>query len=352
MNWKLLMLTLGQMPVYLAPVDVDDEGGGDNDDIDDPENQDDDDEEADDDEDDDDDEEADDDDPENQDDDEGDDDDPENQDDDEGDDDDDDEGDKDLGKGAQKRIRQLVEQKNTAQSRVKDLEKQLEEAKKLSGDDGRALLAAAEATGILPGLMTKDEAKAFQDIAEIPSVIERYQDWLDDADREDEFELGNGKTMSYGDVKKRVRKLRAQLDDLKDRYGDRRKKTRKRFPGYLLIRMDLYDESGRINERVWHQVRSVQGMLGFLGGENHPEPLSPEEVADIMRPATGGESDIKPKITFSIGEVVRIKDGAFENFEGAINEIDAERGKLKLMVSIFGRSTPVELEFWQVERVV
>ena len=207
MNWKLLMLTLGQMPVYLAPVDVDDEGGGDNDD-DDPENQDDDDEEADDDEDDDDDEEADDDDPENQDDDE---------------DEDDDEGDKDLGKGAQKRIRQLVEQKNTAQSRVKDLEKQLEEAKKLSGDDGRALLAAAEATGILPGLMTKDEAKAFQDIAEIPSVIERYQDWLDDANREDEFELGNGKTMSYGDVKKRVRKLRAQLDDLKDRYGDRRK---------------------------------------------------------------------------------------------------------------------------------
>ena len=210
MNWKLLMLTLGQMPVYLAPVDVDDEGGGDNDDIDDTENQDDDDEEADDDEGDDDDEEADDDDP-------------ENQDDDEGDDDDDDEGDKDLGKGAQKRIRQLVEQKNTAQSRVKDLEKQLEEAKKLSGDDGRALLAAAEATGILPGLMTKDEAKAFQDIAEIPRVIERYQDWLDENERDAELELGNGSTMSYGDVKKRVRKLRAQLDDLKDRYGDRRK---------------------------------------------------------------------------------------------------------------------------------
>ncbi len=206
MNWKLLMLTLGQMPVYLAPVDVDDEGGGDNDDIDDPENQDDDDEEADDD-------------------------DPENQDDDEGDDDDDDEGDKDLGKGAQKRIRQLVEQKNTAQSRVKDLEKQLEEAKKLSGDDGRALLAAAEATGILPGLMTKDEAKAFQDIAEIPQVIERYQDWLDENERDAELELGNGNTMSYGDVKKRVRKLRAQLEDLKDRYGDRRKELTAKVRG-------------------------------------------------------------------------------------------------------------------------
>lgn len=218
MNWKLLMLTLGQMPVYLAPVDVDDEGGGDNDDIDDTENQDDDDEEADDEEDDDDDEEADIDDS-------------ENQDDDEGDDDDDDEGDKDLGKGAQKRIRQLVEQKNTAQSRVKDLEKQLEEAKKLSGDDGRALLAAAEATGILPGLMTKDEAQAFQDIAEIPRVIERYEDWLDDAERDDEMDLGKGTKLSYGDVKKRVRKLRAQLDELKGRYGDRRKELTAKVRG-------------------------------------------------------------------------------------------------------------------------
>ena len=208
MNWKLLMLTLGQMPVYLAPVDV--EGGGDNIDDDDPENQDDDEEDADDEEDDDDDEEADDDDP-------------ENQDDDEGDDEDDDEGDKDLGEGAQKRIRKLNERMKAAEGRAKDLEKQLEEAKKLSGDDGRALLAAAEATGILPGLMTKDEAKAFQDIAEIPRVIERYQDWLDENERDAELELGNGSTMSYGDVKKRVRKLRAQLEDLKDRYGDRRK---------------------------------------------------------------------------------------------------------------------------------
>ena len=205
MNWKLLMLTLGQTPVYLAPVDVDDEGGGDNDD-DDPENQDDDDEEADDD-------------------------DPEDQDDDEGDDDDDDEGDKDLGKGAQKRIRQLNERMKAAEGRTKDLEKQLEEAKKLSGDDGRALLAAAEATGILPGLMTKDEAKAFQDIAEIPQVIERYQDWIDENERDAELELGNGSTMSYGDVKKRVRKLRAQLEDLKDRYGDRRKELTAKVRG-------------------------------------------------------------------------------------------------------------------------
>jgi len=198
---------MGRMPVCLAPID--DEGGGGGKVTDDTSDTDADDDDQDDDDDDDD--------PEDQDDD--DDDDPEDQDDD----DDDDEGDKDLGKGAQKRIRQLNERMKAAEDRTKDLERQLEEAKKLSGDDGRALLAAAEATGILPGLMTKDEAQAFQDIAEIPRVIERYQDWLDENERDAEFELGNGKTMSYGDVKKRVRKLRAQLDDLKDRYGDRRK---------------------------------------------------------------------------------------------------------------------------------
>ena len=139
------------------------------------------------------------------------------------------------------------------------------------------------------------------------------------------------------------------------RRGKKITTTRKFFPGYILVRMDLYakNDAGVLerDQDAWYFVRNIQGVMGFLGGDN-PVPLSPEEVADIMRPVSGGESDIKPKITFSIGEVVRIKDGAFENFEGAINEIDAERGKLKLMVSIFGRSTPVELEFWQVERVV
>ena len=136
------------------------------------------------------------------------------------------------------------------------------------------------------------------------------------------------------------------------RRGKKSTTTRKFFPGYILVRMDLYDANGVVDEQAWYFVRNVQGVLGFLGAGNRPAPLSDAEVADLMRPETGGESDIKPKITFNVGEVVRIKDGAFENFEGAIQEIDAERGKLKLMVSIFGRSTPVELEFWQVERAV
>ena len=136
------------------------------------------------------------------------------------------------------------------------------------------------------------------------------------------------------------------------RQGKKTTTTRKFFPGYILVRMDLYDDAGMINEKAWYFIRNVQGVLGFLGGANKPTPLSDSEVDDLLRPVQSGVPEVKPKIAFEIGEVVRIKDGAFENFEGSIQEIDNERGKLKLMVSIFGRSTPVELEFWQVERSV
>lgn len=133
--------------------------------------------------------------------------------------------------------------------------------------------------------------------------------------------------------------------------GRRTTTTRKFFPGYLLVRMDLYQpESNAVNETVWYFIRNVQGVIGFVGSNDKPIPLSPSEVSDLMAQVTGQEDKVKPKILFELGETVRIKDGAFENFEGAIQEIDSERGKLKLMVSIFGRSTPVELEFWQVDR--
>lgn len=135
------------------------------------------------------------------------------------------------------------------------------------------------------------------------------------------------------------------------RQGKRITTTRKFFPGYLLIRMDLYDAEGNVDEKAWYFVRGTQGVLGFLGGNNKPIPLSDSEVEDMLRQSAADEDVVRPKIAFDVGEVVRIKDGAFENFEGTIEEIDNERGKLKLAVSIFGRSTPVELEFWQVDRI-
>lgn len=137
------------------------------------------------------------------------------------------------------------------------------------------------------------------------------------------------------------------------RQGKKTTMTRKFFPGYLLVRMDLYKRNAegqlQVDEDAWYFIKETQGVIGFIGGGNTPKPLSDTEVDDLFR-RSGEVEAVKPKIAFELGEVVRIRNGAFENFEGAIQEIDNARGKLKLMVSIFGRSTPVELEFWQVDR--
>lgn len=133
--------------------------------------------------------------------------------------------------------------------------------------------------------------------------------------------------------------------------GKKRTTTKKLFPGYLWVRMDMYEpEHHKLREDAWYFIRNIQGIIGFVGSNDKPVALSQQEVDDVMNQDADNAVAARPKIEYDIGEVVRIKDGAFENFEGNIEEIDQERGKLKLMVSIFGRSTPVELEFWQVER--
>ena len=139
------------------------------------------------------------------------------------------------------------------------------------------------------------------------------------------------------------------------RQGKKITTTRKLFPGYVYVRMDLYDvdeESGirKVNERNWYFIKNTQGVIGFVGAGDRPMPLLPKEVESLLQQSYGEKERVRPKINFEIGESVRIKDGAFENFEGTIEGIDAERGKLNILVSIFGRSTPVELEFWQVEK--
>jgi len=133
--------------------------------------------------------------------------------------------------------------------------------------------------------------------------------------------------------------------------GKKRTITKKLFPGYLWVRADMYEpEHHKLREDAWYFIRNIQGVIGFVGSNDKPVALSQQEVDDVMNQTGDDAVAARPKIEYEIGEVVRIKDGAFENFEGNVEEIDQERGKLKLMVSIFGRSTPVELEFWQVER--
>jgi transcription termination/antitermination protein NusG len=130
--------------------------------------------------------------------------------------------------------------------------------------------------------------------------------------------------------------------------GKKSVKTRKLYPGYVFVNMKLYDE-GQIIIKPFYFVKDAAGVIGFVGGE-HPAPLRQTEIDEIkarIEAATGKEI---PKVSFEVGEEVKITDGAFANLTGRVDEIDPARGKLKISVSIFGRFTPVELEYWQVQR--
>jgi len=157
-----------------------------------------------------------------------------------------DEDDEDLGTRARKRIGKLVKERNSANAEVKRLKGELENAQRLSGDDGRAILAAATRTGILPGLMTKDEAQAFESIERYPKVIETYQDWLDEHGPDDEFGYGDD-AMTYGAVKKRVRRLSAELEQLRDEYGDRQKDLRKKVRKIFELGMKAYRKGDEVD---------------------------------------------------------------------------------------------------------
>lgn len=128
------------------------------------------------------------------------------------------------------------------------------------------------------------------------------------------------------------------------RGGKKRISERKFFPGYLLVQMEITDEN-------WHLVRTTPGVTGFIGAGRKPVALSEEEVNEILRQTEARKDKPTPRVTFSKGEGVRVTEGPFANFNGAIEEVNPQRGKLRVMVSIFGRQTPVELEFWQVERL-
>ncbi|MCC5792069.1 MAG: transcription termination/antitermination protein NusG [Legionellaceae bacterium] len=128
------------------------------------------------------------------------------------------------------------------------------------------------------------------------------------------------------------------------RAGQKRKSTRKFFPGYVLVNMVMNDET-------WHMVRAIPRVLGFIGGTGQtPTPISDAEASAILQRVEEGVTKPRPKVLFEPGEVVRIKEGPFADFNGVVQDVNYEKSKLTVAVLIFGRSTPVELEFGQVEK--
>ena len=129
------------------------------------------------------------------------------------------------------------------------------------------------------------------------------------------------------------------------RRGQKVNAERKFFPGYVLVKMEMNDDA-------WHLVKNTPKVTGFLGGGgNKPSPITETEAQRLLKQVTEGADRPRPSITFDIGEQVRVSDGPFNSFNGTVEEIDEDRSRLKVLVSIFGRSTPVELEFTQVEKV-
>src|SRR4051812_36203335 len=129
--------------------------------------------------------------------------------------------------------------------------------------------------------------------------------------------------------------------------GKKSTKVRKLYPGYVFIQMRLYDEEGKVINKPWYFVKEVAGVIGFVGGD-HPAALRQAEIDDIKAKIEAASGKEVPKVQYTVGEEVKINDGPFANLNGRIDEIDPSRGKLKISVSIFGRFTPVELEYWQV----
>ncbi len=128
------------------------------------------------------------------------------------------------------------------------------------------------------------------------------------------------------------------------RGGEKKVTTRNLFPGYVLVEMEM-------NEETWYLLKSIPGVSGFLGSGREPVALEEKEIESILKAAEEKRAKPKPKAVFEPGERVRVMEGPLANLSGVVEELNPEKGRLKVMVSIFGRSTPVELEYWQVESI-
>ena len=125
---------------------------------------------------------------------------------------------------------------------------------------------------------------------------------------------------------------------------------RKLYPGYVFMEMESTDD-GRVHERAWFMIKGTSGVGDFIGTEGIPTPMRDTDVAKMLLEAEKPEEAPSIKVEFKKGDMIKIREGAFENFEGVVDSIDSERGIVKVIVTIFGRSTPLDIEYWQIEKV-
>ncbi|MDK1031782.1 MAG: transcription termination/antitermination protein NusG [Planctomycetia bacterium] len=133
--------------------------------------------------------------------------------------------------------------------------------------------------------------------------------------------------------------------------GRRRMNERKLYPGYVFLELDV-DENGRVPEKAWFAIREISGVGDFIGTEGKPIPMKPHEVEKLVGEAERSQEEAPTiRIDLSKGDTVKIKEGPFENFDGTVDDVNPEKGLVRVIVTIFGRLTPVELEYWQVEEI-
>jgi transcriptional antiterminator NusG len=162
---------------------------------------------------------------------------------------------------------------------------------------------------------------------------------------EEKAKAGLESKLASSEIKSLVEEVVVPTEQVSEvRGGKKRITERKFFPGYILIKMIMTKES-------WYLVKSTPGITGFIGPGRRPTSISQQEVDNILQRTEDTESKPTPKISFEVGESIRIAQGPFANFNGSVTEVYPDRGKLKVSVSIFGRSTLVELEYWQVEKI-
>ena len=170
------------------------------------------------------------------------------------------------------------------------------------------------------------------------------------AGQEKKVEENIKKRIQSEEMEEYIKKVLVPEENVAEVRGGKKTVTkRKLYPGYVFIKIALLDDDRQIMDRPWYFIQETPGIIGFIGGDR-PTPTSNEEIGRIEAQIAESEGQEKPKIDFEVGETVKINDGPFLNFSGVIEEIEPDRGKLRVTVNIFGRNTPVELEYWQVEK--